>query len=264
MKDYYKILEISPNASDDEIRRAFRSKSKSCHPDLFPNNKEKEEEFKLINEAQEALLNKPKETLIPIPNIPYQFVTVNITIKELYCDSEKEIEYSIRKDKCPHCNGYGKVRRQQQTPFGFIMTDGPCPYCKGTGRIGEQIKKTYKTSAKKLFVEKSNFIDNEVRIIIDPTIAKDLNWGLKFDGTLIHRIDIDIPLAVLGGKKEITLLDDSKIKINIPKGTQFGSLLSVAGKGLTPESNLIIELNIKIPTELTEKEEQLYKELQNG
>lgn len=263
MKDYYKILGISPNASDDEIKKAYKKKAKLCHPDLFPNDKEKEEEFKLINEAQEALLNKPKETIIPIPGIPRQVIQIDITLKELYCDSEKEIEYSIGKDKCPYCNGHGKVRKQSQTLFGFMMADGPCPYCKGTGRIGEQIKKTYKTSGKKLFFKESSFTDNGIIIQIFPKLINDEQWELQVGGNLVHQIDIDIPLAVLGGKKEITLLDDSKIKITIPKGTQFGSLLSIKGKGIVPESNLIIKVNIKVPTELTEKEEQLYKKLQN-
>lgn len=55
MKDYYEILNVSRDASQDEIKSAFRKLAKKYHPDLNPNYKEAERKFKEINEAYEVL-----------------------------------------------------------------------------------------------------------------------------------------------------------------------------------------------------------------
>jgi DnaJ-class molecular chaperone len=59
-KDYYKILELSKNASEQEIKTAFRKLARQYHPDLNPNNKQAEERFKEINEAYEVLSDSEK------------------------------------------------------------------------------------------------------------------------------------------------------------------------------------------------------------
>src|SRR3989338_4625096 len=59
-KDYYKILDVSREASQDEIRKAYRKLARKFHPDLNPNNKAAEEKFKEINEAYEVLSNTYK------------------------------------------------------------------------------------------------------------------------------------------------------------------------------------------------------------
>jgi DnaJ-class molecular chaperone len=55
MKDYYKILNISMEATNDEIKKAFRSLAKKYHPDRNPNDKDALRKFQEINEAYEVL-----------------------------------------------------------------------------------------------------------------------------------------------------------------------------------------------------------------
>ena len=59
-RDYYEVLGVDKNASADDIKRAFRRKAKECHPDLHPDDKEAEERFKELNEANEVLSDPDK------------------------------------------------------------------------------------------------------------------------------------------------------------------------------------------------------------
>lgn len=59
-KDYYKILGVSPNASTEEIKKAFRRLARQYHPDMNPNDPQAEERFKEINEAYEVLSDPEK------------------------------------------------------------------------------------------------------------------------------------------------------------------------------------------------------------
>lgn len=59
-KDYYKILGVDKNASDDDIKKAFRRLARKYHPDLNPGNKSAEDKFKEINEAYAVLSDSKK------------------------------------------------------------------------------------------------------------------------------------------------------------------------------------------------------------
>lgn len=60
MKDYYKILELTPKADKKEIKKAFRRLARKYHPDLNPGDAAAAEKFKLINEACQVLSDENK------------------------------------------------------------------------------------------------------------------------------------------------------------------------------------------------------------
>ncbi len=58
---YYEILNVSPKASDEDVKRAYHIMAKKYHPDLNPQNRRMAElRFRLINEAYAHLKTRPK------------------------------------------------------------------------------------------------------------------------------------------------------------------------------------------------------------
>ena len=59
-RDYYEVLGVSRNASDGDIRKAFRSLARKFHPDKNPDDSDAEKKFKEVQEAY-AILSNPEE-----------------------------------------------------------------------------------------------------------------------------------------------------------------------------------------------------------
>lgn len=92
--------------------------------------------------------------------------------------------------------------------------------------------------------------------------------GYELDGlSLSKKIDVDLYTAVLGGKVEVETLH-GKLNMPIAKGTQSGKKLRLKGKGMPDYDtkgkfgDLTLEVQIKVPTDLSKKETELFEELQ--
>ena len=59
-RDYYEVLGLKKGASEDEIKKAFKTMARKYHPDLHPDDKEAAEKFKEVNEAYEVLSDSEK------------------------------------------------------------------------------------------------------------------------------------------------------------------------------------------------------------
>ncbi|HEY1870474.1 MAG TPA: DnaJ domain-containing protein, partial [Chitinophagaceae bacterium] len=88
--DYYKVLGVDKNATEDEIKKAYRKLARKHHPDLNPNDKEAHKKFQQINEANEVL-----------------------------SDPEKRKKYDQYGKEWQHAEQFEQARQSQQRPSHF-------------------------------------------------------------------------------------------------------------------------------------------------
>lgn len=89
MKDYYELLEVNKNASEDTIKKVFRMLIKKNHPDLFEGKEKQqaEEKVKLLNEAYAVLSDKEKREIYN-SELEENNINTDITIQTLVKENE--------------------------------------------------------------------------------------------------------------------------------------------------------------------------------
>lgn len=213
------------------------------------------------------------------------FVEVVLTLKEGCFGTTKEIVYRVGKIcegcqgigfenlvVCDKCSGNGKIKKVFQQPFQFELL---CPSCQGSGQIYKNIckkcvgKKINGHDYKKLNVkfpvgitEQNNLIIDQEGELCSSGINGNLIIAVKFDvnsdfkksnNDLVCEKIIPYTTFVLGGSVEIETIEDEKIEIKIPAGTQVGTNLRIKNKGYCLLNNketrgdLITKLNLEIP-----------------
>ena len=182
---------------------------------------------------------------------------------------------------CPTCHGSGTVRRQQRGIFGGVMeVQEACPECRGTGKIiskkcHECGGQKYKRIRKDIKVHIPAGINSGQQIRIAGMGEPGANGGqfgdmyieinvkphniFKREGNDIHiEVPVDFIDCVLGRKIEVPTVYGME-KIEIPDGTQFGTVLKMRGKGINDlrtkkPGDQYVHLQIKIPTSLNHKQ----------
>jgi curved DNA-binding protein CbpA len=140
IRDYYKILKVSPDADSEEIKKAYKKAAQRYHPDI---NKQEnaEKKFKLVNEAYEVLSNNEKRK-------KYDELRNRAINKNLPKKTSNSIKtYSMKKSKS---NGLSKVSNgikiiselEQET--GIISSIlGKTTGSKGSRGRGKHLRKRY-------------------------------------------------------------------------------------------------------------------------
>ena len=287
-KDYYQILGLNKNATDDEIKKAYRKLARKLHPDLNPNDKEAHKKFQEINEANEVL-----------------------------SDPEKRKKYDQYGKDWQHAEQFEQARRQQQGGgFGetfsgdFDQGDFSEFFNSMFGGMGGRhtrreakfrgedyhaelqlnLTDVYKTHQQVLTVNGKNIritipagVEDAQKIKIKGHGAPGIQGGPTGDLYIVFHIinntkfkrvgndlytsaDIDLYTAVLGGEIMVDTFD-GKAKLSIKPETQNATKIKLKGKGFPVYrkegefGDLIITLNVKIPTNLTEKQKELFEQL---
>lgn len=300
-KDYYSILGVKKQATDEEIKKAFRKLAVKYHPDKNPGNKEAEEKFKEINEAYEVL-----------------------------SDSDKRKKYDQYGANWNQFNGAGQGPHQYNNPGGsqYYQYEGDPSQFFGEGedfssifgeffnrqqgagaaggkrgsrkRKGQDYQSEMTISLEEAFHGTARIVtlhEQKVRITLKPGAYNGLmirlagkgapgaNGGqagdlyitiqvlphavYKREGDHIRQtVQVDLFTAVLGGEQEVNTLSGT-LKIKIPTGTQNGKLLRIRGKGMPVYNkqdrtgDLLLEIQVLIPEQLTPEQQKLFRQLQS-
>jgi molecular chaperone DnaJ len=339
--DLYNILEVDRNATQDEIKKAYRRLSKKYHPDVNSENGS-EDKFKEIAEAYEVLSDENKKsnydrfgtTDNKSQNNPFQGfgdfndifsqfgdifgsrgnpqqarrqkggdlrIKVSLTIDEIINGCTKKLKYK-RQETCQPCSGKGgsdvrscipcggRGRRvvTQNTPFGQVRTETGCPDCNMTGKIvhnkcnscnGDGTTLTEQT----VDVEIPKGVSNGIQLTMQG-FGNAIRDGINGDLQIMIDEIRDYSFKREGGniiiEKEISVLDaimGANVKVNTPHGemvvtiqpgTQPGTVTRMHGKGI-PDINyglgdLIINLKVKVPTNVTMDERYVLEKLKNS
>lgn len=299
-KDYYKILGVSKNANQDEIKKAYRKLAVKYHPDKNPGNKQAEERFKEITEANEVLSDPEKRR-------KYDQLGSNWKQYEqagaqggggfdwtqfgkggqFYYEGDLEDIFGGRstgfseffnaffggntekKQRRSKTSGY---RHQVQQDMRADMEISLREAYSGTSRIidvdGKKLRIKTKPGSydgQELKIKSKSVNGNTGDIYIKIKVLPDEKYTRSGDD-LITELPLDLYTAVLGGKAEINTIA-GKISLNIPAGTQHGNKLRVKGKGMPvyerSESygDLIVSIKVLLPKNLNEEEKKLFKKL---
>jgi molecular chaperone DnaJ len=188
-------------------------------------------------------------------------------------------------ETCKHCNGQGKIRESKRTIFGNIASTKICEVCLGTGEVPKEICETCKGKGVLRREEEISIVipagirDGEmIRMTgMGEAVSKGTIGDLyikinvashpvfKREGNDL-RMDLNLKLsdALLGTKYLIQTLD-GEIEVTIPEGVSINEILRVRGKGVPIGKNkrgdLLIKLNIKLPSKVSRKAHELIEEL---
>lgn len=221
----YEVLGVTPKATDDEIKKAYRKLAIKYHPDKNPGNKEAEEMFKKISHANEILTNPEKRQLYdrfgeegledmpdpfdpfgmrsrasrkPAQKYPFKLSledyftkkTVNIKIsRDMKCENCNATGFNDKQfHYCKQCNGAGmstKTIRQGAVSQQFITT---CPVCQGQ-KIDTQDKNLFCTVCKGKATTK---LEEEIEVPVPTNILQEPLHVIEEKGPWMNGKYIDL------------------------------------------------------------------------
>ncbi|HYU28094.1 MAG TPA: DnaJ C-terminal domain-containing protein [Gemmatimonadales bacterium] len=176
---------------------------------------------------------------------------------------------------CPECKGRGTVSFGQ----GGFAVNRPCPVCRGKGTVPSQRCPTCQGSGE-LRIEK------RVHVEIPPAVEEGARLRLKNQGPkgrgdlivqihvapdrffrregldLIGVVPINLAQALLGSRIKVKTLDDKRVVLRIPAGTQHGQKFRIPGHGIERNGrrgDMYVEAHVTLPEKLSAEEQEAVK-----
>lgn len=293
--DYYKILEVDKKATEAEIKKAYRKLARKYHPDLNPNDKEAERKFKEINEANEVLSHAENRKKYDDYGENWQHAEEFERSKQ---QQQRQYQGDAQQGGFGggSFSGGSDFSDFFESMFGGRTSSGGgrrSAQFKGqdfNAALQLDLKDVYTTQKRTLTINGKNIritipagVENGQKIKISGmggegsgngpkgdlylTFTIENHTNFKLDKhNLYTTVDLDLYTAILGG--EITAdTFDGKVKLTVKPGTQNGTKVKLKGKGFPVYKkegdfgDLYLTYQIQIPTNLSEKEKELFKEL---
>lgn len=290
--DYYKILEIQNSASEADIKVAYRKLARKYHPDLNQNDENAKKKFQQINEANEVLSDPEKRKKYDKYGKDWkhadEFEKANQQQAQSRTSGRQQSYGSSGGDFSGDFSeffesmyGSGAGGRTRQTKFRGQDLNA---------ELHLNLMDVYKTQQQTLTINGKNIrltipagVENGQVIKIAGHGTLGVNGGpygdlyitftivnhskFKREGSNLYAtVDLDLYTALLGGDLQVDTLD-GKVKLKIAPETQSNTKVKLKGKGFPVYKkegefgDLYITYNVKLPTNLTEKEKELLTEL---
>ncbi len=223
-KDYYEILNVDRNASEEEIKKAYRRLALKYHPDRNPGDKYAEEKFKEINEAYEVLSDPEKRARYDRygtvdgsgPAFDFGFRT---SFDEIFEDLFGDFFGRTRRAKKGDDLKYNLEIEFEEAIFGTekeieIPKDERCPVCKGS-----RIEPGYKPSVCPLCGGRGQIRYSHSFFTINKTCDSCHGEGYI----------IDNPCRECRGRGYVKT--KKKLTVKVPPGVETGTRLRIRGEG---------------------------------
>lgn len=299
--DYYKILGIDKKSSADQIKKAYRKLARKYHPDVNPGDKQAEKKFKEINEANEVLShpqNREKYDKYG-ENWKHGEEYEKAQQQQRQYQSQQGGSYS---DFGGADFGEGADFSDFfQSMFGGGGGFGQSSRGSASGKFkGQDVSaelNLHLRDAAKTHQQTFDINGKKVRITIPAGVADGQKIKLKGHGNpgvnggpngdlfitlnikddahfkrsgddLTSDVEIDFYTAILGGEVPIKTLDGS-VNLKVKPETANGTKVRLKGKGFPiykkegEFGDLFVTYKIKIPTNLTAKEKELFQQLKD-
>lgn len=295
--DYYKILGIDKKASDKDIKKAYRKLARKYHPDLNPDDKVAETKFKEINEANEVLSDPENRKKYDKYGKDWE----HADRLDEQAKQQQQYQGGNPFGGGGRTSGGGYSEEDFSDFFSSMFGGGGSSFGGGersrsfkgqdfNAELNLDLKDVYETHKRTLTINGKNIrltipagVVNGQSIKIKGQGGEGANGGPKGDliikfnianhshfkrdkSNLYSNVAIDFYTAVLGGEVVVKTFD-SKVKLKVKPGTQNGAKAKLKGKGFPVYKkegqfgDLFITYQVKTPTDLTEKQKELFEEL---
>lgn len=298
-KDYYKLLGVNRKSTQEEIKVNFRKLAKKYHPDANVNNKDAEEMFKDLNEAYNVLMDKEKKKKYDRQVSRYGYGSVELgsvnsdgkTASSVMSEIMNTILGISKDTKDRVVTAAGNVKddikekiEQQKEPRKGENIETTLYVTIEEGYFGAEKKISFKTtrgSMKNYSVNVPMGIRDGEKIRLSGLGKPGKNGGKNGDLIILVKLrphpmlrlegaDIQVKLeispvqAIIGDTIQLKIFGE-KVLITIPKNSKTGDRLEILAKGYVvnqnTRGNLLIDLDVKMPDDITEREEKLYEQL---
>jgi curved DNA-binding protein len=289
--DYYKILGIEKKATQQEIKNAYRKLARKYHPDLNPDDKNAKANFQQINEAHEVLSDPEKRKKYDQYGKDWQHADQfrNAGQYQEQASQGQGRRYTENRD----FDGFSDFFESMFGGGFTTRTRSRQMKIKGedyTTQLQLDLAQAYETHQQTLSVNGKNIritipagIENGQTIKITGHGGQGINGAANGDlyisfliadhprfrregNNLYTGVELDLYTAVLGGEITVDTLN-GKVKVKVQSETQNGKIVKLKNKGFPVYrskgqfGDLYITYTIKIPTNLTAKQKELFREL---
>jgi curved DNA-binding protein len=293
--DYYKLLGLSKDASDEQIKKAYRKLAMKYHPDHARDDKSAEEKFKKISEAYAVLSDKEKRKQYDEfgstgfhQRYSQEDIFRNFDLGDILKEFGFGGSFAGRRGGTRFSFGEGSpfggyAGRQEQIKGQDLIYEIPLTLgevATGATKVvsfrheGRSEKITVKIpkgmiTGKKLRLagkgEPGPYGGSPGDLYIQANVMDDPDYTAK-EYDLYMNSNIRLTEAVLGTKISVPTIDGKELSLKIPAGTKHGTRMRLAGHGLPGMQNkkkgdLYVCIHIDVPRNLSAEQKSLMEKL---